>query len=90
MILLSNAEYSYSWNVVPYVKIMKLICPSSCLVCWNQFDWWEQIIVKVPENAGFHLDCAEKYPDNKVYTGIEQWITTPFYPDTTFEYISNK
>ncbi len=63
---------------------MKLYCPSSCLVCWKTFGWWEQIIVKVPENAGFHLDCAGKYPDDKVYTGIDKWITTPFYPNTTF------
>lgn len=63
---------------------MKITFHSYFLVCWKQFDWWEKIIVKLPENAWFHLYCGEKYPDNKVYTGIDAWITTPFYPNTTF------
>lgn len=40
-----------------------------CFLC-KKSDYWTILIVKVPEWVCQCLDCAEEYPDNKVY----KWV----------------
>ena len=63
------------------MNMKKIVLHDNCIVCWDKFTWEEQILIKCPEWVCFHLDCAEKFPDNKIYNiQKECWITTPYYP----------
>jgi len=43
-----------------------------CIIC-NKWEYWEVMILKIPEGVLQCLKCAEKYPDNKIYKWVEWW-----------------
>jgi len=60
---------------------MKVELWNNCLY-WGKFKWNEVVIIKYPEWALFHIDCCEKFPDDKVYNKWDEgWMVTEWTPN---------
>jgi len=43
-----------------------------CIIC-NKWDYWDVLMVKLPEKVFQCLHCADKYKDNNIYDWANEW-----------------
>lgn len=62
------------------------IVSSECLLCNRKFSWNEIIIIKAPEWACFHIDCADKFDDDTQSKWKYTWIVHEYWWKEKFTY----
>ncbi len=65
--MISKQEIKEAWENWTSIKIE---VHEFCDIC-NKGEYWQILLAKIPECFIQCLDCAEKFKDEKTYTGID-------------------